>query len=1591
MRQGVFNRSSWLAAGTATITSLLLAGCAASMTSTVATPVFTPAGGSFTTSQTVTVGDTTPGAVLHCTTDGSAPTASSPVCSQPVTVYKSETLGAVAVLGDKTSAAATAAFTIALPAAATPVISPATGTFTAVQMITISDSTTGAVIYYTTDGSTPTASSPVYGGPIMVGSTETIKAIAVSSATTLSGVATATFTINLPSPTPVISPAGGTFTSVQAVTITDAAAGAAIYFTTDGTAPTMASAHYSGTITVGKSETITAIAIAAGSSASASASAVFIINLPPAAMPVISPAGGTFTTVQTVTLSDSTAGSSIYYTVDGTTPTAASLLYSAPLTVSNSESVKAIAVATGLANSAVASAAFTINLTVAVPVIVPGGGTFTSVQAVSISDATPATAIYYTLDGSAPTTASTAYTAPITVGKSETVNAMGVATGYANSPVASAAFVINLPAAATPVISPAGGTFTTFQSVTLTDATAGSIIYYTIDGSTPSTASTAYTAPITVMATETIRAVATSPSNSPSGFASATFTINLTPAAAPVVSPAGGTFTSTQTVSITDATAAAVIYYTVDGSIPTAASLRYTAPFTADASETVKAIATATGFSTSAVSSVTFTFNQPAAATPVISPAGGTFTAVQTVVISDTTTAPTIYYTVDGSTPTVSSTKYIGPISVAGSETVKAIATATGFNTSAVASALFTINLPAAATPVISPAGGTFTSAQTVTLSDVTTGATLYYTVDGSMPTVRSPVYSAPLKVSATETVKAIATAAAHSTSAVASAAFTINQPAAAAPTFSPAGGSYTGTQTVTLSDTTAGAAIYYTVDGSTPTAVSTMYTAAISVSATETIKAIAVGTGFTNSAVATSTYTIAQAAVATPVIAPNGGTFATAQTVTISDTTTGAAIYYTVDGSAPTAASTKYTAAITVSATEMIRAIAIATGLPNSAVATASFTISAVTGFPLSGMVMSGGTAINGASVQLYAAGTTGYGSAPTALLTTPVMTSATGGFALGFTCPAAPGDQIYLVASGGDAGNGANSGIELMLALGTCANITSGAAVTINEATTVASAYALSQFASAAASGGINIGAPAPSATCFSSGATTCNYVGLANAFKNVANLVNAGSGAALTITPFYTANTVGYLNSSTVPQARINTLADVLASCVDAPSAAGCPSLYTAATPSGGTAPADTLQAILAIAQNPGQNVTALYGLVAATPPYTPDLSATPNDFVLALTYTGGGLGLQAGTTAFQIVDHDLDIDAAGNVWVAAYNSHGNTQASSMIAEFNAAGEALTPATTQTTDRYHVVTYGGFVPGGGVMSDPVAVAIDQSGNAWVSGLDVTEVSPSLSVTQHNLGLTEYGDSSAGVTIDMLGNVFVATGAKLEEIASNGTLLSPNGWNGVSAANTMGYQDVTKLLFDSTGNTLWASDFSGEGDLYQISPTNGQILQDYAPTTSSYTPLVADSSGNIYGCGTGSGSSLNVFNAASTSIVQTFPVGGGRGCGDGPMAIDGVGHIFAYNSTTQDEFFDEFTANGSLISPTAMGYTATSSDEEPVLNAPVAAAIDGSGSLWVVNYDTGTQGAPNNVLVQFIGFAAPVLTPRSLALQNSELATRP
>lgn len=171
-----------------------------------------------------------------------------------------------------------------------------------------------------------------------------------------------------------------------------------------------------------------------------------------------------------------------------------------------------------------------------------------------------------------------------------------------------------------------------------------------------------------------------------------------------------------------------------------------------------------------------------------------------------------------------------------------------------------TSGTPTCAAPTFSPAAGTYFETQNVTITSATEGATIYYTLDGNDPTTSSSVYSSALNISETTTVKAMAVKEGYNNSTVSTGLYTITLPSVATPTFTPAAGTYTETQNVTIACATDGATIYYTLDGNDPTTESSVYSTSLSISETTTVKAMAVKSDMSNSEIATAVYNIEQA-----------------------------------------------------------------------------------------------------------------------------------------------------------------------------------------------------------------------------------------------------------------------------------------------------------------------------------------------------------------------------------------------------------------------------------------------------------------------------------------------------------------------------------------------------------------------------------------------------------------------------------------------------------------------------------------------------------------------------------------------------------
>lgn len=329
-------------------------------------------------------------------------------------------------------------------------------------------------------------------------------------------------------------------------------------------------------------------------------------------------------------------------------------------------------------------------------------------------------------------------------------------------------------------------------------------------------------------------------------------------------------------------------------------------------------------------------------AAPVINPPGGTFTSPQTATISCSTSGAQIRYTLDGSEPTSSSNIYSGALTISTSTVIKAKAYKSGWSPSPTTTSNFIIS-QVVANPIFAPQSGTYNSAQSVTISCTTNGAEIRYTTNGNDPTESSTLYSSPINVSTTTTIKAKAYKSGWTPSSITSAVYTIStELIVETPSFNPPGGTYTTPQTVTISCSTSGATIRYTTNGTDPTTSSTIYSSPITISNNTNLKAKAFKSGWTDSNVAYAIYTINQAlVVADPIIDPPGGNFSSMVTVDLSCPTSGAMIYYTYDGSEPTTNSQTvyYGGYLVISMSVTLRVKAFKSGYTPSNTVTAVFT----------------------------------------------------------------------------------------------------------------------------------------------------------------------------------------------------------------------------------------------------------------------------------------------------------------------------------------------------------------------------------------------------------------------------------------------------------------------------------------------------------------------------------------------------------------------------------------------------------------------------------------------------------------------------
>ena len=333
------------------------------------------------------------------------------------------------------------------------------------------------------------------------------------------------------------------------------------------------------------------------------------------------------------------------------------------------------------------------------------------------------------------------------------------------------------------------------------------------------------------------------------------------------------------------------------------------------ADTTVKFFAVDSAGNVEAVKTEVYTIVDLTPPTVTATPPGGSYNTAQSVALT-ADEAATIYYTTDGSTPTTASAVYGSPISISADTTLKYFGVDGVGNVESVQTQTYVIDTVKPVTTA-SPLAGTFGGPITVTLT-ASEPAVIRYTTDNTTPNISSPVYSAPLNISISTRLQYFATDAAGNVEAVKSQIYYIDT-VPPVTTATPSGGTYVGPQVVTLSANEA-ATIYYTTDGSVPTTASAVYSGGITVlsgTTQTTLKYFAVDTVGNVEAVKTETY---NDVAATTTAVPPAGVYGIAQSVRLSSNETGATVYYTTDGSAPTTSSPVYSAPLTVTGNTTVR-----------------------------------------------------------------------------------------------------------------------------------------------------------------------------------------------------------------------------------------------------------------------------------------------------------------------------------------------------------------------------------------------------------------------------------------------------------------------------------------------------------------------------------------------------------------------------------------------------------------------------------------------------------------------------------------------
>jgi len=650
------------------------------------------------------------------------------------------------------------------------------------------------------------------------------------------------------------------------------------------------------------------------------------------------------------------------------------------------------------------------------------------------------------------------------------------------------------------------------------------------------------------------------------------------------------------------------------------------------------------------------------------------------------------------------------------------------------------------------------------------------------------------------------------------------------------------------------------------------------------------------------------------------------------------------------------------------------------------------VTPAPLSGRAMGGEQPIANGTVTLYSTTNNGvaqsagfYAGTATSLGSVTTKSDGTFTFTSGPTC--SDPNQVYITASGGNAGgNTNNANILMVAAIGNCDLLTPSTYIVINEVTTAAAAYALAGFTSISGTT-VNISS---SATNYAGQLTSGKYVGntsvaagLTHAFENAANLASYATGTAYASSP---AN-----SGAVIPQQLLNSVGNSLQGCVNSDGSnpgsipeTTCDMLFSYAVDSGGNVPTNTLQAALNIARNPtlNGNVTNLYNLATAQSAFGPSLAGAPNDWSLAIFYPAGTNGL--------IFPYPIALDANDNVYIVNPATNVSTTATTAT--------TFIPYSSNGTLLYSPVTLAASSSSGyGAIK---GLAVDSLGNVWIENVVATAGSNLLKLTASTGNFTAQASPAHGysLAVDKSNNVWVgttATASSITEYVQANSYAAATLPSGTVASPAAAYS----INVDAKQN-IWTADFSASSGGVSVLPNSTPSgSPSYTTTIVNQTGIQGDSaygisfnsSGAFLSAGTGTAGINPLTTSVNSSSVITSVTVGTEVTGSATtsstvntqlsspryLTTDGIGTLWIPdNSPTLTApvtlpIVRYNPSTGTLLGlypcyPTTSNTCSTSSTTGSPVGASRYIVVDSSGALWVASPGSGE-------VVQVLGAAAP------------------